>query len=119
MAFPAENRLGGRRFPLSVPVELHDDSGNLLGQVLDLSLSGLRLSTPRLLPLNRPHSILLVTGDEPVSVRGTLVWARKGDQPRTFQMGMRFEGLSSEAAKGIERLIRSDRADSLETERAG
>ena len=105
MAFPAENRLGGRRLPLSIPLALEDEAGNELGEVLDLSLTGLRMATPRLLPLNRPTSVVIAAPGGPISLRGTLVWARNGAAPRTFQMGMRFDRPSTEAHAQIEAVL--------------
>lgn len=105
MVFPAENRLGGRRFPLSDPLPLEDEAGNELGRILDVSLAGLRLATGRLLPLNRAQSVVLQAPTGPVHLRGTLVWARKGDAPGTFHMGMRFQRPSTEARAALKVLL--------------
>lgn len=118
MVFPSENRLGGSRVPLCTSIELFDDRGQSLGTVIDLSVGGLCVQTPRLLQMNRRTSVTLNVASSSISIRGVLVWARKGNQPRTFQMGMRFDRLSQAATDGIEELLQLDDAAARASEKA-
>lgn len=89
---------------------LEPDSDTQLGQVVDISMGGMRLLSDRPISpgarLDLILDIALESGrTEKVPVKAESVWAKEDDNPGYFQTGFKFLELSGPAKEAVEAII--------------
>ncbi len=92
-AIPMEESRNGDRFRVNAPLTAIFD-GLTSARVLDISLRGARIGTPRLLEVGVTSSIRFkISGREmPVDVSATVVWARPSERVGRYEAGLRIDG---------------------------
>ena len=100
------------RLKRGILVRVAQGGDELESLVSDLSMSGVRLTIPRLLQEGRPVKVSLLLPaesidgymqQEPLELLGKLCWQRK--EEGRLRCGLEFESLSAEQRRGIERVF--------------
>ncbi len=86
-----------RNTPHNVKV-LEQESGQILGRVVDITADGLMLVVPNSIELGQTFNFRIilpriVDGKVKVDVRAEAVWCRQDTNPHFFKVGFRFENL--------------------------
>lgn len=99
------------RYSVMFYLEVHDrESESPLGQILDISMGGLRLLSEKPIPVNaRFHLVLdisLESGKKgKLPVEATSVWNQEDDNPGFYITGFQFSNLSPQATQFIQAII--------------
>lgn len=88
------------RVPVNLPASFDAPDGPAQGQILNLSGTGLFLSTEQILPLNRNVTVrfALTTGGKPISAGCRVVWTNAGGEGQRYFKGMGLQFLQMRPA---------------------
>jgi c-di-GMP-binding flagellar brake protein YcgR len=111
-----EERRAYERYSVNFYLRVIDvDSDTLLGNVVDISLNGMRLVSETLLPVDKTHRVRMeiALGEddtEHVDFVATSIWSREDLTPGLYESGWK-NTLSPAASRSLQRLI--DRISSM------